>query len=215
MDQVIPIKDWTYDPCTAVPIQTNPNLNEEVFKNKGLEIILAALKLLISNPGPDLQAFINLGTFVFRVNPGCDIYISPLYYHPEGKFGAGWVDFYNGQPTTESPVFPWFTRPITKFYKMTSNFDGISIFYMLFWQPVTYLILLIITSTGFLILQKRWEFAFILFPVILQTIMLIFLSPAQQTRYQYGLIVISIYSIALFLWTYYDSKKGFTLKGDE
>ena len=30
VDQVIPIKDWTYDPCTAVPIQTNPNLNEEV-----------------------------------------------------------------------------------------------------------------------------------------------------------------------------------------
>ncbi len=50
---------------------------------------------------------------------------------------------------------------------------------------------------------------------LFQSLSMAFLAPVQHTRYQYGLIVISIYSIALFLWAYYNLKKSSTPKGDE
>ena len=207
LDNILPIMDWPYDPCTAVWTQRTANINKTELGLKGTELFFAAIKLFLSNPENDLRAFSNLGAFVFRVNPNCNIYIGPFYYRPEAEYGANWIDYFNGENTTEAPVLPWFSKPIAKFYQMTSKLEGIKILHLLFWQPATYLYLFLFTSIGFYIFQKRWDFLIFISPAMLQTVISVFLSPAQQTRYQYGLIIISIYSVALFLWAYYDSKR--------
>ena len=208
LEKILPIKDWPYDPCTAVWTQRSADINKTELGRKGSKLLFAAIKQFVANPEVDIRAFSNLGAFVLRVNPNCNIYISPLYYHPNAVIGANWIDYYDGENTVETPVLPWFSKPIARFYQMTSKLEGIRVLHLLFWQPATYLLLFLVSSIGFYLSQKRWDFLVFISPAMIQTVISIFLSPAQQTRYQYGLIVISIYSVALFLWAYYDGKRA-------
>lgn len=208
MDKILPIKDWPYDPCTAVWTQRSADIDKGQLGRNGSELLFAAIKLFAANPENDLRAFSNLGAFVFRVNPNCNIYISPLYHQPEAENGANWIDYVDDESTVEAPALPGFSKPIARFYEMTTKLEAIRVLHVLFWQPAAYLFLFLFSSFGFHIFQKRWDFLVFLSPALFQTVISIFLSPAQQTRYQYGLIVISIYSMALFLWAYYDSKRA-------
>ena len=215
IDEVMPMEMWKYDQCSSNPITYDPAFNDEQFQNYLPDYLKIALTLFLKNPLVDLQAVNNLGAFVYRINPNCPVYISPLSYQSGSSIGAGWIDFYVDEIARERPILPVLVKPLARLYSITSSYYNIRLFYVLFWAPQTYLILLILTSIGFLILQKRWGFLVILSPALFQSLSMVILAPVQHTRYQYGLIVISIYSIALFLWAYYDSKKASTAKGDE
>lgn len=215
LTNVLPIGEWVFDPCSVVPLQQNPKLNETFLEQDKGKFVQIALAQARQNPLPNLIALDNLGAFVYRINPNCSIYISPLAYHPASAPGAGWIDFAADGRTVESSLLPALVRPIAKFYDQTATYDAIRVFYILFWQPVVYLVLFILAITGFFFFQKRWDALIITAPPVFQSLTLALLSQAEQTRYQYGLIVISIYSIALFLWAYYDSKKVSKPKGDE
>jgi hypothetical protein len=215
INEVMPIEKWKYDRCSSNPITYDPAFKDEHFQNQLPEYLKIALTLFLKDPLVDLQAVNNLGAFVYRINPDCPVYISPLSYQSGSSIGAGWIDFYVDDIAREKPILPVFVKPLARLFSITTSYYNIRLFYVLFWAPLTYLILLILTSIGFLILQKRWDFLAILSPALFQSLSMVFLAPVQHTRYQYGLIVISIYSVALFLWAYYDSKKASTQKEDE
>ena len=197
------------------PITYDPAFNDEQFQNHLPDYLKIALTMFLKNPSVDLQAVNNLGAFVYRINPDCPVYIAPLSYQSGSSIGAGWIDFSVDDTARERPILPLFVKPLVRMFSITSSYYNIRLFYVLFWAPLTYLILLILTSIGFLILKKHWDFLVVLSPALFQSLSMVFLAPVQHTRYQYGLIVISIYSIALFLWAYYDSKRVSSQKGDQ
>jgi hypothetical protein len=212
---LLPVDQWIYDPCTSNPITYHPGFNDQQFQEHAADYFRLAFDLFLKNPRVDLQAVNNLGAFVFRINPDCPVKISALRFQPTGAVGATWIDFAADEITIEKPVLPSLVMPLTWLYSRTASYNDIRVFYVLFWSPVTYLVLLLLAAASFFFYQRRWDFLVFLAPAVFQSLSMALLAPVQHTRYQYGLIVISIYMIALFLWAFYNSKRGSAPKGDE
>jgi hypothetical protein len=206
--RLAPIEDWVFDPCSVMPLYQNLEGNEASLETSRADYLRIAWDQLRANPLPNLKALDSLGAFVYRLNPGCSLYLSPLTYQPSSASGASWTDFDVDNKTGEAPLLPAFVRPIARFYDQSNSYDDIRVLYVLFWQPVVYLVLFILAMAGFFYLQRRRDGLIIIAPAVFQTLVIFFMSPAQQTRFQYGLILISIYSVALFLWAYYDAKRA-------
>jgi hypothetical protein len=210
---LLPSDQWIYDPCTSNPITYHPGFNDQQFQDHTADYFLLAFHLFMINPGVDLQAVFNLGAFVYRVNPECQVYISSLYYQPTSAVGAAWIDFAVDDVTNEKSLLPSLVKPLAWLVSRTSSLNDLRVFYVLFWSPVIYLLLFLLTATGFFFYQRRWDFLVFIAPATFQSLSMALLAPVQHTRYQYGLIVISIYMVALFLWAFYDSKKNIALGG--
>ncbi len=206
--RLAPIEDWEFDPCSVMPLYQNLEGNEAALKASQADYLRIAWEQLRANPLPNLQALDNLGAFVYRLNPTCSLYLTPLTHQPASAAGASWIDFDVDNKTVENPLLPAFVRPIAKFYDRSNSFEDIRVLYVLSWQPVVYLVLFLLAMAGFFHLQRRRDALIIIAPAVFQTLVIILMTPAQQTRFQYGLILISIYSLALFLWAYYNSKRA-------
>ena len=208
LTRMAPLHEWVYDPCSVMPLYEKLEGNEATLQNSRLEFLRIAWEQMRRNPLPNLRALDNLGAFLYRVNPGCSLYLSPLTYQPASTSGASWIDFAVDESTAENSLLPAFVRPIAKFFDQTNSIHRIRVLFVLFWQPVTALVLYLLAMAGFFRLQKRWAGLVIVSPPVFQTLVLLLMTPAQQTRFQYGLIVVSIYSVALYLWAYYTDKRS-------
>lgn len=203
INELIPLDDWEYSPCSIDPIMWNPHLDQAKISNNPLKYLQLAFQLFLQDPIPDLKAVADIGSLVYSVNPQCKPYISPLVYKPTANPPASWIDFTVDGIKGEQSKKPEFVAPLTKFFDRTFSLNSLTSLHFLFWCPAIYLIILLLIFLLLLRIEKKWTLILILGPAFIQSLIMLLFNVAQDVRFQYGVYLIMEYFIGLFLFFFW------------
>jgi hypothetical protein len=204
---LLPIEQWDYTPCTAEPIISLQELRMDAFSQHPAVYWQMALDFFLRRPWVDLRVALDSGELVYRLVPDCRLYITPLFYKPDQRLGASWID-YASAGVVEKPLLPaaW-VRTIAKYYDKTFTFDSLAALYVLFWCPAAALYLLTASIIGAAWLSKSWQLLLVGVPAWIQSAVMMLAILAEQTRYQYSVYLAALYALAFLLYAL-SARKG-------
>ncbi len=195
LDQLLPIDQWVYDPCSIDTLKVTAGLDEDRFyaePQRGLALFWQGLR---RDPLVNLRHQYASSRMIWQIPPGgCYLYRIPLFKHPDCSYG--WVQA-NRVGLSEDSKLPWLIKPIYTIYATSASKPFLD---ALIWRPawMTYWALFMIALAAIRAYDRR-ILVLLTIPLAQFALMLV-LAFAQDMRFQYGEILIGwMSSLMLFL----------------
>lgn len=195
LDQLLPIDQWVYDPCSIDTLKVTAGLDEGRFYAepwRGLALFWQSLR---RNPLVNLRHQFAASRMIWQIPPGGSyLYRVPLFKHLDGSYG--WVQA-NGVGLRENSKLPWLIEPIYSAYATSASEPLLD---ALIWRPawMSYWALFMIALAAIRAYDRR--ILVLLSIPLAQFMLMLVLAFAQDMRFQYGEILIGWMSgLMLFL----------------
>ncbi len=205
IEQLMPLKEWDYSPCSSVPIILGQNLDAGPLLAHPLRYIHLAFNLFLRDPRPDLEAAAGIGSLVYTIQPACNTYVTPLYYKPDTAAGASWIDYTVAGVSGEDSRLPWLVKPLSRFYWQTLSWDSFQLLYILFWRPAAWLAAILFCAVAIAITKRKGRTLLAAAPAILQSLIIFVFNVSQETRYQYGVYLVSLFFTGWLLFSIWEA----------
>jgi hypothetical protein len=196
--------EWPYLCSTAEPLLYDGKLNSNFALAHSTELTQLAWKLFLQRPQVDIEDQVCSGSLVWRLSwPPTPL--QGFNALPFTTDGAG--DPFTGKALQnpnapldltpsriESPV-PTITKFLTGMVLQMLSQNNIS----WLWRPALYLYILLAASAIAALRSRRWKFLLVGVPIVLNSLVIV-MTLAQEFRYQYPVVLVSILFSLYFLF---------------
>ena len=192
LNQVYPLDQWKYDPCVINNLWFLPGFNEKILQENPKEVMNIFLSLSKKAPSVSLRHAFQSSNMIWKIqHGGCYLYRIGLMGQSDGTLK--WVEANQFGVVQESKL-PKLTNLLFNFFLKTA---GPTFPDAIFWRPAiyTYWTLLVSTILALRFLKPRYLLIGLL--TLIQSGMMLFITIAQDMRYQYGVMLIGIFCIGL------------------
>jgi hypothetical protein len=193
LNSFLPLNEWDYDPCYVGTISYNRDFNRKSFLTNTDENIKLTSMLFFQNPLVDASHMLKSGELAYKfLNTNC----SMKSLHGFSNINAGNEDWVveNAYGIQSKSKIPGLIQPILKYYSHIGIFDGIVDFYL---YPAFWLIISIFSITVAAIRTRKIKILLVVFPVLIQSLVLFLIGFAPAYRYYYSNCLVGIVISAL------------------
>lgn len=192
LNQLLPLDEWTYYPCNVDTLKFQSGIDLDLLYSQPQKNLEVFLSLARKAPAVNLKHIFEANKMIWQIQPGgCYLYRVPLFKNTDNSFH--WIES-NSIGIAEDSKIPGWISPFFDFYARTASVPWIDSFV---WRPAmtTYLSFLVCMAMA-LRFQKKKTLLIGLVP-LLQFGMMLVLTFAQDMRFQYGNMLIGLFSIGL------------------
>lgn len=195
-----PLDSWPYYCCNVSPIYFTDRFDHQLFAENHSRHLSMFLRLALRNPKVELKHWLCSSGLVWRVCVEC----TTLYHNVEIVDGGAvrWIEE-NPYGIKEQSRLPWLTLPLAQWVIWSSTYGA-----GVLWSAggALYIFLAI---WGIVSLQRRsWKWVVTVGVVpVLQSLIMALVNISSDFRYQYGVFLIALFSLAM-LWTGKDARSS-------
>lgn len=187
-NQIIPSGIWQYSCCLNVNTMDSPGYSDEKNAENSSSIRKLFLELLIAEPGVELQHQVCVSSLVWQIPNHCPV----RNFYP--RTTVYWISP-RGGPIQQNSQLPFLVEPLTNFLFLFRDRSGFSLVI----TPSLYLYLGLF-CTFFTVFRKNFlMLGLYLLPAGLQSFFLILVNISSAFRYQYGVMLVGMFSLGLLI----------------
>lgn len=192
LNQVYPLDQWKYDPCVINNLWFLPGFNEKVLQENPKEVMNIFLSLSKKAPAVSLRHAFQSSNMIWKIqHGGCYLYRIGLMGQSDGTLK--WVEA-NSFGVVQESKLPKLTDPLFNFFLKTA---GPTFPDAIFWRPAIYTYWTLFVSSILALRFSKPKYLLIGLLTFVQSGMMLFITIAQDMRYQYGVMLIGIFCIGL------------------
>jgi hypothetical protein len=187
--KILPMDEWSYDCCTNITIWGAPSYSEVRFAENANTIFKLFINLAIKEPQIEARHWVCVSSLIWELPSRCK-----LNHEPLSTDQFSWVNP-NNMGIKEKSMIPVLIKPLMTIQWIIGQYPYDSIFY----TPALYLYLGLYCTAIFAFRQKRKSFLLFMLPSGIQTIVMLVINVTRDFRYQYGVYLVSLFSVGLLL----------------
>jgi hypothetical protein len=192
LDQLLPLDQWTYNPWTVGSLLKNTGFNKELFYSGTSQNFHVFMTLTLKKPLLTIKHMIQASDMIWKLRcEGCYLYKVILARQSDGSIE--WV-INNTYGIHQSSKLPCLVEPLLSIYEISSSQKTID---MLTWRPAFYSYLIIFTSIVLTLRFSNFKFLLVALLPSTQSLLFMFISFAQDMRFQLGVILVGLFSLGL------------------
>lgn len=188
---ILPENGWKYDCCTSITVH-DPAEFEKYYQTTAVfsgEIKNIFIGLAFKEPGVELQHLKCVSQPVWNIGGSCGVWLTNIISHnrlvAENSYGI-----------RADSKFPSIKKYLMDVYMYLYNTQKLRFY----WYPIIYLILAIIGSITLSFWYGKKKAILFAVPALIQSVILaLFNVNATDFRYQYGVILIGLFSLGLII----------------
>jgi len=184
IESLLPLSDWPYNCADSDVRKMDGPIPFEYFSKSTNEPARIALNLFFRDPLVDIAHTFCANSLIWKINTGHYLYVVSLNPNEEGNYA--WISP-NNMGLEEQSIFPRLTTVLASFFSDKSLPS----------KPAFYLLMSIFTIAVASIRMKRAKLLFIFTPLFFQTSVMLLVNFAQDFRYLYSTVLISLFSLIL------------------
>ena len=201
LNQIFPLsKGWDYS-CYDATVLFYKHVNFAPVQQDPARIIRIFVKLTIAHPWVTINHFVCLSSFVWRIDHPEGVYLETVL---QKNFDASTVPAFNEYVDTVQmkSQLPKVKEFLENSYSSMMNLDP----HKILWRPAIYLYILLITVLGFCYVIHDFRYLLLLVPVIVQSVIIMFVAQLEAVRYQYPVYMIALLFVIPLLWSIFHIK---------
>lgn len=192
INQICPLDEWIYNPCTVSVILMQPHFNNTVLYQNSQKNVDTFISLTKKAPMVSLRHAFRSSNMIWRIeHRGCYLYETNLKKETEGN--PRWIEP-NQFEIKENSKLPWLVGSLYQIYDRTSKNPVLD---ALIWRPAFYMYWTILVSIILALRFSRGRYLLISLITELQSGLFLFITFVQDMRYQFGVILIGLFCFGL------------------
>mgnify|MGYP000898272783 CR=1 FL=1 len=202
LNELLPLEEWIYYPCNVLSLKSSAGVDFDLMYSQPKKNLEIFLDLAMQAPMVNLRHMFEANRMIWQIQPGgCYLYRVPLFKNQDG--GYQWIQP-NPLGVRESSKLPAFVEPFFNYYNWSASVPAADSF---IWRPAltSYIALLTAVVLALRMQKKRWLLIGLV-PFVQFSLMLV-LNFAQDMRFQYGNMLIGLFSLGLLFLQQQDNEK--------
>jgi len=190
-NQFLPLDQWVYDPC-VITLWHRPESDKTVFKGKTVDLIKTLVRLSIANPKVTFQYLRDSSRMIWQIQPGgCYLHRIGVFKSRDGTFN--WIarEDLGVQPNSKMPKY---ASLLYSLYEFTAKIPAVD---SIVWRPAIYTYFTLFVVCIWALRARKMRMLLIGIVTLSQTGLMMIINIAQTIRYQYGVMLIGMFSVLL------------------
>ena len=191
-DEIISTGKWEYNCCTLVTTMDSPGYSDAKNSRISTDIRRLFFELLVSNPGVEIRHQICVSSLIWKVPNTCPV----RGFYPLKSLI--WI-YQQDSLVAQNSKLPYLVKPISNFLLLFPEHR----FFNLAITPSVYFYFCLFCTFFYVFRRNSILPGLFLLPSGIQSIVLILVNISSAFRYQYGVMLVGMFSLGLLILALY------------